>query len=178
MNRSEQQVVQAAVELRELMVGGGLPKRGLGKPPYAEGERLLARLFHATSRRVPLAADRESIEQDGLPDGRGKLRTEGALYTTDRGAYLMGNVGKVVASWSWHELSSVSVIRGYFGVRLVRPTDTEASDAVLNVHLPYVLLQASDFDIAKQVVQVEAAYVLGTGRDYDAWLVRLQQRFV
>ena len=133
--------------------------------------------MHMSARTVPLDATRASIETRGLQDGKGRIKPEGGLISTDRRAYLMGNFGKVLTTWEWSELSKVAVIHGYLGVRFVRPEDTNESDAAVHFYNKLFVLDPSTAVIAKQLVAVEAAWVLGTAQDYDAWLVRLSQRF-
>jgi len=174
---AEQDVFDSAVALRAVYDSGGKRKVGLGRPPYEPGERLLGRAMQMTARTVPLDATRASIETTGLQDGKGKFRPEGALMSTDRRAYLLGNFGKVLKTWEWSEQSKVAVIHGYLGVRFVRPADTTDCDAVLHCYNKLVVLDPSTAIIAKQLIAVEAAWVLGTCQDYDAWLVRLPLRF-
>lgn len=177
MNAQEQRFLDAAVHVRKLVADGGLRKVGLGQPTYLPGERLLVRVPQATARRVPLDADRAAIADGAVLDGLGKLKTTGTFYVTDRRAVLMGNWRKQLGEWSWHELTEVSIIRDFAGVRFVRPDDVDGSDAALHVYRKYVTVDPSVLSVALRLVQVEAAYVLGVGRDFDAWLANLPARW-
>jgi hypothetical protein len=90
----------------------------------------------------------------------------------------MGNRRRQLSCWSWNELASVSLIRGFAGVRFVRADDDASSDAALHVYRKLVVVDASALDVALQLVQVEAAYVLVTGRDYEARLAGRPTRWV
>lgn len=172
----QQRLLEAARQVPALLASGGLPRRGLAHPSYLDAERLVVRVPRSVAGRLSLDGDAHTIAR-GEYDGPHPLRQTGTVYVTDRRAVLTGNFGRVLAQWSWHECERVSVISGWGGLRFVRPTDEQDSDAALYVDNPAVLLAPSALDRACRLIQAEGAWVAGSGRDVDAWIAVLPSRF-
>ena len=176
--QAEQAAIAELLQFRDLYNNGGLRKIGLGQPrTYNPGERLLLRVAQLARRRVALDADEGAVARREFLDDPSPLRSQGTLYVTDERAVFLGNRRKPLGEWRWNELEATTVIHGYAGVRFIVSGGDDASDAVLHVDRPLVVLDRPPQGVAIQMMQIEAASVLGMGRNYDAWIAGLPERW-
>lgn len=164
------------LRLRDQLASGGNHVIGFGHPRYEPGERFAMTLQQIQRRRVARTADGESLRAGEFADDRGKLRTEGTLYLTDRRAVLMGNFRKQLAEWRWTDLADVKVLRAWAGVRFMANRDDEVDDAAVHVYRRAVVVDMPERQVALRLIRAEATFVMCSGRDLDAWLARLPER--